>query len=255
GLRLEIVVDDDSGTERIVVSPRGMITPMEREEIDENQAGIAELLRQQEEQEEKEATTNDAPPPDAPRETQRDIIRKMLPELPDSFGRADLQEALRRWDYNDLAEKNPKLDSLLAWCATQGLILRSAKGHYQRIKITHTEQEEPSPAEANDTASPVSETPETAPVTPVITRESQPETTISQPPLVPPPFVQILRDLAAESATTPIDDAKLEAIEAGINEFFEKVVDPVHGLVKQLRANNVARARVRAQLAAADSGS
>lgn len=272
GLRLDTI--EENGIEKIVVTPKGVITPEERAEIDENQASILVLLRNQDaEQAIKEEAARGASPVTMPKESQRDIVRKMIPELPDSFIRYDLEQALHRWEYHDLADKSPKLDSLLAWCATEGLIERTGKGHYRRIAL---------PARIADSASLPAMEPSQFPqesglgpqepsllgsiteadtaLTATRVEELQnvsqpmPMETASRPGrAVPVSFAQALVDLTSELAALPIDESKLDEIEDGFKQLFEcleKVMDPVDALIKQLRANARARDRLRTHLAA-----
>jgi hypothetical protein len=254
GLRLDAI--EENGIEKIVVTPKGVITPEERAEIDENQGSIVALLRTQEEE-----GARHIPSAIAPKETQRDIIRKMLPELPDSFIKYDLEEALNRWEYHDLADKSAKLDALLAWCATEGLIERTGKGRYRRI-----------PSPANTAPEPEAEVTEEPPPSPqsalealfntpsVIEQQAPVPVTVSETPTECPPeppiprsLARVLVDLTSELATVPIDQSKLDAIERGAKELyesFERFMDPVDALIKQLRANTRARDRLRTQLSA-----
>lgn len=281
GLRLEIIEKED-GTEKIVVRPKGVITPEESAEIDENQASIVVLLRKQEQE---EAAAGELSSATEPKESQRDIIRRMLPDLPDSFIRYDLEQLLRRSKYQELADKSSKLDNLLAWCATQGLITRTGKGHYRRLITVDTIASEPAPIEfpedpqqlplaAQETqlgSSSVTEVEKVfGAVAPEWVREVQaarepstsgngstpieqnPETS-PRPEPAPSSLTQALIDLTSQLATVPIEESKLEAIERGAKELyesFERFMDPIDALIKQLRANIRTRDRLRTQLAA-----
>lgn len=277
GLRLEIMEKED-GSEKIVVRPKGMITPEESREIDENQASIVVLLRQREEQ-----AASDASSATPPKESQRDIVRKMIPKLPNSFIRYDLEQALRRQNYHDLADKSSKIDNLLAWCATQGLIERTGKGRYKRIPIpveidapesaTSIQSSEEPPQEAPPAArnpldalfgslsviekqtlsggeapsrvdEPAPDPPPREPLT--LTREPMSTQQNPQPaPALTPSLAQAVIDLTSELVTVPIDEPTLDAVERLFMEFYERM----DGLIKQLRANARARDRLRAQLA------
>lgn len=255
GLRLATI--KENGVEKIVVTPKGMITPEECAEIDENQASIVALLRMQEEE-----GARHIPPATAPKETQRDIIRRMLPELPQSFIKYDLEQALNRCKYHDLADKSAKLDALLAWCATEGLIVRTGKGHYQRIPSPANTAPEPKAEVAQELPPPSPQSAlEALFNTPSVIEQQAPvPVTVSETPTECPPeppiprsLARVLVDLTSELATVPIDESKLDAIERGAKELyesFERFMDPVDALIKQLRTNARARERLRTQLAA-----
>jgi hypothetical protein len=262
GLRPEIMVDEQTGAEKIVVRPRGMITPEERAEIDENQASIVVLLKKQEQEialsrKQKQEASINIPAETIPKESQRDIVRKMLPELPDSFIRYDLEQALRRWDYQDLADKTSKLDNLLAWCATQGLITRTGKGQYRCVRPVKTTVAEPIEITetAHEVASPEPPPPQPAPSpapepslgqAPALTSEPVPtEQNPQSAPAVTPSLAGALIDLTLELVTVPVDETTLDAVEREFMQFYERM----DSLLKQLRTNARARDRLRTQLA------
>lgn len=260
GLRLEVVADDQEA-EKIVVSPRGIITPEERLEIDENQASIVALLKVQQEELALESSEN--PPP---KETQRDIVRRMIPELPDSFTRTDLEGALRRWDYHELAGKSAKLDSLLAWLTSQDLIARAGRGHYTHV-TARTENAEA--ASAPEEAAPPAES---VPV-PAVTHEATSDTSTLQDiavardapnesttPDVPPldtshvrsSLKDTLADLTSLLVSAQVDESKLDEIDRRGEEAFkafEGWMDAINAVSKELRAGARARSQLRALLA------
>lgn len=285
GLRLEILVEED-GTEKLVVRPKGVITPEESAEIDENQGSILVLLRKQEEEAGRD-THDDAA---VPRESQRDIVRKMIPELPENFIRYDLERVLHSWKYHDLADKSSKLDNLLAWCATRGLILRTGKGHYRRLPfpVKKTTSEPSTPIESPEVLHEVAGAPETsqlgfgpvarADIGNMLTTQAathiaevssapsaraslEPVKSLDQPTpmeqsagaiatserVVSPSLAHALIDLSSELVAVPIDESTLDAVERGFLEFYERM----DALIKHLRANARARNRLRTQLASA----